>query len=355
VGRKRKDDSQGLPSRVYLRRGVFFYVHQSTGKWENLGRDLATARKKAEHYNDPAGTYGTMAWFLDQFVINCEQRVAAKTLAARTEQDYRDALVPLKAYFGGMLPTDIGAHHVTEYLEIGQQADRAVRANRERACLSSCMSWMLRSNMGGLAVNPCMRASGVKRNSETQRDRYVTDAEYNAVYLASPPAVRLMMELVYRTLQRPEIDILGWTPAIIRAKGDGKVLRFKQGKTKQPMDIALTGRLAELVVAAVGEVPVLHQPIVHTTAGSAYTYDGLSSMLKRAQVKVRATVPALRSMASFGFRDLKGKGATDMWLAGTPIEQIQMLCGHKTKVTTEKYIKARWSASATPNNREIGA
>jgi integrase len=54
-------------------------------------------------------------------------------------------------------------------------------------------------------------------------------------------------------------------------------------------------------------------------------------------------------MPSFGYRDLKGKGATDMWLEGVPIEQIQLLCGHADKGTTEIYIKARWRETATPN------
>lgn len=355
MGRKRKDDSQGLPPRVYLRRGTFFYVHRDSGRWENLGRDLSSARKRADHYNDQTGTYGTLGWFLDAFIEDCRQRVAAKTLAQRTLDDYIDALVPLKAYFGVMLPTDVLPTHVSEYLDIGAKAGRAVRANRERAALSSCFSWLLRSNMvAGLLVNPCMRASGVRRNPEGPRERYVTDAEFLAVYEAAPPQVRLMMELVYRTLQRPEVDVLAWTPANIRTKGDGRVLHFRQSKTGRLIDIAMTGRLAELIGGVVGEVPVLHQPIVHTLVGEAYTYSGISSMLKRAQAKVRKTIPALATMPSFGFRDLKGKGATDMWLAGEPIERIQLLCGHAKKTTTEVYIKARWTETAAPNQIIVG-
>jgi len=355
VGRKRKDSSQGLPPRVYLRHGTFYYVHQN-GKWENLGRDLAAARKRAEHYNDPTGTYGTMTWFLDQFIIHCEQRVAAKDLSQRTLDDYRGALDYLKPYFGAMLPTEIGAHHVVDYLDIGMKAERPVRANRERACLSSCITWMLSTNQGGMTGrnNPCMRAAGVKRNSETERDRYVTHEEYQAVYTHTSRAVRLMMELVYRTLQRPEVDVLAWTPANRISKAGAPVLRFVQSKTGRQIDIALTGRLAEIMGQAIGAVPVLHQPIVHTLDGTAYTYDGLSAMLKRAQDKVREKVPALAGMKSFGFRDLKGKGATDMWLAGEPIERIQLLCGHKSKATTEKYIKARWQETAAPNSLDIG-
>lgn len=353
MGRKRKDSSLGLPTRVYLRSGSFYYAHPG-GKWENLGKDLAAAKKRAEHYADPTGSYGTMSWYLDQFIIDCEQRVAAGKLSQRTVDDYKDALDYLKPFFGKMLPAEVGPHHVTEYLDVGAKEGRGVRANRERAALSSCMSWMLRNNHGGFKVNPCMRQSGVKRNAETERDRYVTHEESWAVYEAGGRTVRLMMELVYRTLQRPEIDVLAWTPANIVTKAGEPVLRFKQSKTQRIIDIGLQGQFKDLVQAAIGEVPVLHQPIVHTLKGEAYTYDGASAMLKQAQTRARKAVPALKDMPSFGFRDLKGKGATDMWLAGEPIERIQLLCGHKSKTTTEKYIKARWRETATPNMLSIG-
>lgn len=347
MGRKRKDDSLGLPERLYARRGAFYYVHRDDGRWEPLGRDLAAAKARADHYNDATGTYGSMAWFLDQFIADCEQRVRAGALSARTLADYVAYLPPLKAFFGKMLPTEIEPHHVNEYLEIGLVAGRGVSANREKAGLSSCMSWMLRSpkHNAGLKVNPCMRASGIRRNPERKRERYVTNAEYLATFAAAGSSVRLMMELVYRTLQRPEVDVLAWTPTNIRAKAGGRVLAFRQSKTGRLVDIALVGRLDDLVRQAIGAVPQLRQPIVHDLAGGGYTYDGLSSMLKRAQKKA--------GVASFGFRDLKGKGATDMWLSGEPIERIQLLCGHADKKTTEIYIKARWTETAQPNASNI--
>src|SRR5204863_3827496 len=130
------------------------------------------------------------------------------------------------------------------------------------------------------------------------------------VHAIAPAPVQLMMELVYRTLQRPEVDVLAWTPANVRSKAGGKVLHFRQNKTGRLIDIALVGQLGDLVLAAIGEVPQLQQPIVHTLAGEAYSYDGISAMLKRSQAKA--------GIESFGFRDLKGKGANDMWLAGAP-------------------------------------
>lgn len=354
MGRKRKDDSLRLPERTYVRSGTFYYVHRITNVWENLGKDLAAARKRAEHYNDPAGMYGTMTWFLDQFLIDCATRVAAKDLAARTLSDYTGDVVPLKVYFGKLLPIQITPQLVAGYLDDGVKMERPVRANREKACLSSCISWMLRTGQaGGLTTNPCMRASGIVRNDEEARDRYVTHEEYLGVHAVAPLQVRLMMELTYRTLQRPQSDIIRWTPTIVRNKAAGRVLHFRQGKTGRLVDIGLDGRLAELIDQAVGEVPQLHQPIVHTRKGDAYTYGGLLGMLNRAIAKAKAKNAALSAMSPFGFRDLKGKGATDMWLAGEPIERIQLLCGHADKATTEIYIKARWRQTAASNATKI--
>ncbi len=365
MGRKRKDDSQGLPRRVYLRRGTFYYAHPG-GKWENLGRDLAEARRRAEHFNDATGIYGTMAWFLDQFLLDFEALVAAKKRSQRTLDDYEECIGktgepgPLRAAFGSLLPSSVTPAHVAQYLEVGQADSRSRRANLERACLSSCMSWMLRTGQGGITTNPCMRAAGVRRNPEKPRERYVTDEEYSAVYAEASASVRLMMELVYRTLQRPEVDVIAWTRANVRAKGQGaageKVLRFVQSKTRRQIDIALVGRLAELIPEAKGDVLTLHQPIVHTLQGNGYTYDGISAILKRAigRVNKARAKAGQEPIASFGFRDLKGKGATDMWLAGVPIERIQLLCGHASKATTERYIKARWRETAMPNHLEIG-
>ena len=353
MGRKRKDgDPMGLAgTRLAWRWNKFWYRHRD-GRWEPVGTDVAEAKRIAAVYNDPDGAYGTTGYWLDRFLLDCAARVRAGDMSQRTLDDYAANAVELKVFFGRVAPEAITPNMVQTYLDEGRRAGRPTRANRERACLSSCLSWLIREGNTTMKINPCMRASGVKRNAETARDRYVTDAEYQAVYAVAPKTVRLMMELTYRTLQRPESDILGWTPANIRQKAGGKVLRVEQHKTGQILEIALDGDLLALIESAVGEIPVLRRPIVHTRDGEAYSYSGLSSMLKRAQAKARQQQPELES---FGFRDLKGKGATDMWLAGERIERIQALCGHKDKATTEIYVKQRWRESVASNNLKIGA
>jgi integrase len=35
--------------------------------------------------------------------------------------------------------------------------------------------------------------------------------------------------------------------------------------------------------------------------------------------------------------------------SGVPLEQIQVLCGHDSVTTTERYVKSRWRGIVTPN------
>lgn len=354
---RRKNNPLGLELRVYPKHGAFYYVHRD-GRWEHIGTDIAQANKRAKLYNDSDGLFGTMAYWLDMFIVDCEERVKAGTLAKRTLEDYKNDIVPLKIYFAPpMLPTDIEPNHVQEYLDIGAKSDRGTRANREKACLSSCISWLIRTGkVDGLIVNPCMRASGIRRNPEKKRERYVTHDEYRDVFAQAPESVQAMMELTYRTLQRPESDMLDWTVANRVFKDGKRILRIAQSKTDKTVDIAISAEMDALIAGLIGDIPRIGKPLISASrgkyAGQRYTYDGISSMLKRAIAKANAKRLKdgnTEKIASFGFRDLKGKGATDMWLAGRPIEEIQLLCGHEDKSTTEKYIKQRWRETAAPN------
>jgi integrase len=364
VGRKRKSSDTGLEPRVYAKHGAFYYVHRD-GKWQRLGTDKAEANQKARLFNDPDGQFGTLVYWLDMFLVHCQARVAANTMAQRTCDDYQNAIKgtdtkagALRTFFAPpMTPLDLDPDMVQDFLTTNAELGRPVPANREKAALSSCMSWLIRTGkVPGLKINPCLRASGIQRNAETKRDRYVTHDEYRDVWALAHTSVRLMMELTYRTLQRPESDIIHWTTEVLRTEEGQRKLQFKQGKTGKVMKIAIAFELDALVRASLGDVPKLRQPLIRTRDGNAYSYDGLSAMLKRNITKAnkeRAT-KGLPAMPPFGFRDLKGKGATDMWQAGVPIEQIQQLCGHEDKTTTEIYVKQRWRETATANQVVMG-
>lgn len=358
MGRARKDgDPLGLAgTRLTFKHNAFYYRHPG-GRWERIGTDIKAARERAALYNDPTGVYGTVGYWLDRFLVDCTERVKNKTMAARTLSDYTKDTVLLKVFFGNMLPEHIQPVDVQKYLDEGAAGGRGTRANREKSCLSSMLSWLIRNGHTTMTVNPCMQVSGTKGNPEKKRERYATNEEYQAVCKVAPTQVRLLLELTYRTLQRPESDIIHWTPAIIgRDPHTGlRMLNFKQGKTGVNIKIRMNEEIELLILRAMGPVPRIDQPLVHTLKGESYTYSGLSSMLTKAINKVNKDriSKGLPKMPRFGFRDMKGKGATDMWRSGVPIEQIQMLCGHADKATTEKYIKARWSELASPNEVAI--
>lgn len=363
MGRRRKDSGHGMEPRVYERRGVYFYVHRGTGKWESLGKDKDAANRKARLYNDPDDLFGTVVYWLEQFLLDCEARVKAKTLAARTLADYTKAIrlkpeAPshgaLSTYFAApMTPLDVKPSHIEDYLIIGLNAGRAVPANREKACFSAFMGWLIRGGkVPGLTVNPCLRASGVHRNPEKKRERYVSHEEYREVFAVATRSEKLLMELTYRTLQRPESDIILWDSRVVITEGGRRKLEFVQNKTGTPHKIGFSDAMEELIPRRDGNVLKLREPLVKTLKGEHYTYTGLNSMLRRSIEKANKLRAAkgIEPMQFFGFRDLKGKGASDMYYLGkVPLAQIQQLLGHANQTTTEIYIKARWRETAEPN------
>ena len=346
-GRPRADPSQGLPRRVYLRHSAFYYVHHD-GRWERLGKDLAEAKKLAAALNSDLPLTGTMnAWF-DEWTKELDARVKADQLAPRTREDYVDALDFLRPFFGSMRPESIESRHVAQYLDVGRDNDRAVRANRERAALSVCLSWMVRRGHGGLKINV---AKGVARNTEKARERYVSDSEFHSVLKACPPSVGVWIELVYRTLQRPA-DVLSWTfSKNVVADNEGvKTLSFVQSKTRARVSIKLTKVLSKTIDRLVVERKkkgVKSDFLVCREDGKKYTLSGITSMATRAIVD--------SGVKDFSPYDAKSKGATDMFTSGVQIEQIQHLCAHDSVKTTERYIRQHLQTTVSPNDRSLVA
>ncbi len=343
MGRPRKNPDQGLPKRVYLRRGTYFYVHAGKpARWENLGCDIRKVRKIAEDYNSGAASMNRLAYWLDAWLRDhVEPSVNRGDLAVRTGADYKNNVSVLRTYFGDMNPKALQACHVSDYLELGRDMARPVRANREKAALSACLSWMVEKSHAGLTSNVAL---SVKRNPETKRDRYISDDEYSRVYEAALPSVRAFMELLYRTLQRPS-DILLWTRSNLVKDGERLLLEFRQGKTKARLRIAVTPTLQACFDAMAKARKKQSLYLVCREDGLPYTEEGIASMMRRTIKK--------QKIEDFAAYDCKGKGATDMYESGTPISQIQALCGHDSVTTTEKYIKQRLSTVVQPNERAV--
>lgn len=313
VGRRKADHH--LPPRMYAKHGSFYYVSRSN-KWINLGRDLAIAKRKWAELDGAGPAAAGMAALMDRYLLE-----VVPTKAARTQQDNREEMERLRAVFGAMEARDVRPMHVAKYLDLrGKQAP--TRANREKALLSHVFTMAMR--WGITDTNPCR---GVRRNPERPRERYITDEEYRAVWTQANSTVRGLMDLAYLTAQRIG-DLIELRHADITQAG----VRIVQNKTGAKLLVRMTPELRAVIDRITRIHPkVRGMTLLCTRTGQPYTYDGISSMFKRA-------VKAAAGVADFHFHDLRAKALTDARRAG---QDAQRLAGHANETMTARYIKAR--------------
>jgi len=165
------------------------------------------------------------------------------------------------------------------------------------------------------------------------------------------------MAFVYRTLQRPE-DIVRWTAAniVMKREADGqsrRILRNIQDKTSAAVDIEITPEIeAILEQTKIGDSLPAVSPCCARARGNPIHMRGCQQC-SAVTWQQRCKRGALPSFWLFTTYDLKGKGATDMWLDDEPITKIQMLCGHESVTTTEIYVKCRWRGTVRPNTTKL--
>jgi integrase len=111
--------------------------------------------------------------------------------------------------------------------------------------------------------------------------------------------------------------------------------------------IEVVGELAQLIDAHL-EPTVIRSTFVYTSKGlgerkrgQPYTVDGFGKIFHRRCIGA--------GVVDFGLRDLRAKGATDMWMAGTDIRTISALLGHQSIRKTEIYLKALAPQVVKPN------
>jgi site-specific recombinase XerD len=355
MGRPRKN-RKDLPQRVYVKHGAYYYVFPD-GKWKRLAdlgdeRGMKLAWAVLEQPNEAAGT---VAALIDQYLVE----YAAVEKAPRTYKDNIKEAEYLKAYFGQMLPHHVQPRHIGSYLH-ENRTTRAVRANREKALLSHVFTWAMVHKDWGVSIqnNPCR---GVKRNPESKRIRVVSDEEYLSVYGFANRNVQRLMTLIYRTLQRPSDLLSIGQKNIIKKIIEGEeveILWVKQSKTGAIVEIILTDDLSDALYDFKNngkQSTTSDSAFILNRHGKTYTLDGIDTNFRHALEKHRAKIKKLTGVMpeSFGIYDLKGKGATDMYQDGVPLEKIQVLAAHDSIQTTEIYIKERYRHPVVSNTRQI--
>lgn len=282
---------RGLPTRVYQRGRVYWYVEPITEKWVRLGATepemyRALAELKGEHR-----TPGMTTLF-----ARYETEVLPEK-APKTQHEQRVQLDRLRAVFGQMEPAAILPRHVARYLD-ERGAEAPVAANREMALLSHVFRKAVR--WGLCDRNPC---EGVERNRERPRDRYVTDAEFAAVYQQADDRLQVLMDLAYLTGQRQQ-DLLTIREQDITADG----ILFSQAKTGTKLCVVWSDDLRAVVARARALRPMASMWLVCTPRGQRYTSSGIQTAWQRLQTKcLQNGVISER----FTFHDLRAKARSD--------------------------------------------
>lgn len=212
-----------------------------------------------------------------------------KARAPKTQHEYRAALKELRCAFKGFLLDQIQPKHVFEYLE---RRSAKIAANREIAVLSLVWNWARGKGLTEKA-NPC---TGIEKNPETARTRYVTTAEFEWVYGRACDELKDAMDLALLTSHSPS-DILRLTRHDIR----DETLWLRRSKTSKKVRFRVEGRLKDVlerILARPRAVPSMC--LIADSQGQPLTIYGLHRRFKQAKGK-----------ADWQFRDLRAKAITD--------------------------------------------
>lgn len=301
MGRRRKR-GKGLPSRVVISRGWYFYIHPTektasgSPAWKKLAREGDVSgmyRQLAQvQAGDAAGTMGAL--------FKKYRAEILPTKAPKTQKMQGKELDRLEAVFGRMDPDGIEPSMIVQYLT---ERGAPVAANREVALLSHIFTKGIRWQLAG--KNPCLR-SLVERNEEKPRRHKIADSDLMRAWLLARPWMRALMALGYVTGQR-QGDLARIRETDFTARG----LCVLQGKTGTELLLEWTPNLRAvktycLRVRAEQKVRQLKGWLICNSRGGQLT----AQTIKREWKRVMAALQA-EGGARFQFRDIRPRSATD--------------------------------------------
>lgn len=307
--RKRKNNRH-LPQCVYQKHGAYYYV--KSGKWVRIGTDLPTALQEYARLT----TQGRgIADIVDRVISDAEKRVKHNTLT-----QYRQAADAIKQAFIDFSPAQVKPQHVFQFMDYHRATPNM--ANRMRSVLKMAFDFAVRS--GECHSNPVI---SVPRYKEAKRDRYITHAEFMAIYNAGSATLRSIMDIAYLTAQRIG-DVLAIRLSDITDEG----ILFRQEKTGKRLLVRDSTELSEAVTRA----KALHGRKITATYllgqrnGKIRRYSGVKGLFQRAAAKT--------GVVDVTLHDIRAKSITDAKRQGL---DPQALAGHTTEAQTVRYIRDR--------------
>jgi integrase len=230
---------------------------------------------------------------LDACLAEFSERVKKGSLSPVTMTDYTRCHASLRPIWSDVLIEDVDVPMLYRWRD-ARGAVAQVRTNRERTFLFE--SFQLAVRRGTIKSNPVQY---LERFTEKARTKYVTDAEFMAVFAVAPPVVRAAMLMAAVTGLR-QGDIL----RIRRSDFSDAGLTVHTRKTGKTLVFGWTEGLRRAVLAAVESREFIPLMLIATETGRAYTGDGFRSLWHRAYTKAGIA-------DAFTFNDLRAKAGSD--------------------------------------------
>lgn len=252
----------------------------------------------------------TVSDILDRYWLDCKSR-----LAPRTQKDYPRHLKIIRQHFGDRIAADLRPKDFREFMDVEKGR---IHRNRTLAVMSAAFTHAVR-RLYWLDRNVLR---DVARHDSQPRNRYVTDAEFEA-FLAWVPMerIKLATQLALLTGQRQgDLLNLKWTDI-----KDGAV-HFRQSKTGKRLAIELTPALKK-VLGKCSQLKNRREYVIGNEDGEKYTSEGFKSNWQRFMARWVAL-----GNERWTFHDLRGKSASDSVTLDAAYERL----GHTSIAMTRR-------------------
>ncbi len=303
-----------------LERGAY-YLRPNARTRIPLGRDFAPAMAKYGELVAGQWSGRTLGDVIDRYRLE-----VLPLKAANTQANEGRALDLLRSVFGKMLPDQLTAQDCYRYIDLrrtkkGQPAPIAAR--NEIKLLQHVYSKAIR--WGVTSLNP---ARGVELPKAQRGERYVTDAELEAVRMLASERVRVAIDLAHLIGARRG-DVLALTREDVTDEG----LRLRAAKTGKAALFAWTPALRDVVDRArriPPQVPGRH--LVRNRAGQAYTGSGFNAVWKSLMRRYEKA-----GGQRFKFHDIRAKNASDSSTLAEAAERLQ----HSSQAVTQAHYRRK--------------
>jgi integrase len=358
--RKRKSDN-GLPRRVYLKHGAYFFVPTEPMRDPQSGKVKAWIFLSRESDGLPA-MYTALGKLLHghQSEVGSMPHACAEYKAHKlgkyedeTKADYGRYLDVIAGVFEDFHVTQVTTKDCADFLR-AKYKGKDNTARKVAALLGKLFRYII-SELGLRQDNPMdqidlgdyekkrrttlpthKQIQAIREAGMTSEPRKDTKATYAT---ASGPMFACIIDMSYLLWARA-IDIRTLKEAqIIKTDGVDTHIRIKPSKTEKTsgkmVDITITPQIAGVIAQARAikkKYEVISPYLFPTQKGGAYTKSGLSSMWRRAKARAGINDDII-------FKDIRALGATDAAKRGEDRKNIQTRLAHTSGKTTDIYIK----------------